>query len=253
MAENNSSNIITTSRPGANESNIVDSSRPGFISSYDKTKGKKDTTTEANINEAVSKGKTFVKNTLQNELKKKPTVKEEKESLNVVRNLVKTGTKKLSKKDFKFGNMIFIRYDAKFKENNYDKTPLIFALSVSKSYTLGLNLHWTPIPLRVTLLKVILRLNKNNIKNNKPITINYKMVKPLILNLGLGPVIRLYINSRISSRGIIIPPDLWLSAARLDIAKFSQGKSSAEKFYKQAVKSYKVAKSRAIRNNKKIS
>ena len=44
---------------------------------------------------------------------------------------------------------------------------LIFALSVSKSYTLGLNLHWTPIPLRITLLKVILRLNKNNIKNNK--------------------------------------------------------------------------------------
>ena len=64
------------------------------------------------------------------------------------------------------------------------------------------------------------------------------MVKPLILQLGLGPVIRLYIKKRISRRGVIIPPDQWVIASKLNIANFSNGKSP-EKLYKQAVKAYK--------------
>lgn len=231
--------ILASSKPDFNESNIVDSSKPGFVSSYDKSKGKDSTDESAEPKkETIASGKRIVEDTIKEELKKKPTKEEEKEALKIVKNLVKHGTSQLRASDFKFGNMLFIRYDAKFKENVYDKTPLIFTLNTSKSYVLGLNLHWTPIPLRVTLVKIILKLNKANIKNNRPLEINYKMVKPLILQLGLGPVIRLYIKKRISRRGVIIPPDQWVIASKLNIANFSNGKSP-EKLYKQAVKAYK--------------
>jgi hypothetical protein len=100
-----------------------------------------------------------------------------------------------------------MRYDAKFKNKVYDKTPLILVLRRSKGYVLGLNFHWLPVALRLILLKIILKMNKNNIKRGYPITITYQMLKPIITKMGMAPVIRLYIFNRISRRGLVIPPE----------------------------------------------
>jgi hypothetical protein len=130
--------------------------------------------------------------------------------------------------------MLFYRYDAKWKDEIYDKSPLVLVLNKSRSYTLNISLHWTPIPLRLILLKYILQANKNNIRNNMPLSISYRMLKPLIQRLNLGPVVRLHIFSRISRRGLVVPPSMWLSAAMLKAESFSGGFSSND-LYKKAV------------------
>jgi hypothetical protein len=59
--------------------------------------------------------------------------------------------------------------------------------------------------------------------------------------MGLMPVIRLYIFSRISRRGVVVPPEYWLQSARLRSESFSGG-YSAEVLYKKAVQKYKQTK-----------
>jgi len=140
-------------------------------------------------------------------------------------------------KHFIPGNLIFTSYNAKFKENTYDKTPLILVLRRNNSHTLGLNFHWIPLRMRLKLIKVILKLNKQNIKNNKPLIFNYKQLKPMLKGLGYAPCIRLYINKRISHTGVIIKPERLVEIARLKTESFTNGRYSAEELYKRALKS----------------
>lgn len=236
-------NILSSSKPGSNEQNIVDSTKLGFVSSYQKKEKQPTTETTNRSNQQrnnINEGRKFVENTLKDEMNKKTTQKEEKDAMNLVKNLVQHSSISLNNNHFKFTNMLFIKYDAKNKEMKYDKTPLILSLDVSRGYVLGLNLHWCPVPLRVTFLKVLMKANQNAIKKGTSLKITYKIVKPLIMSLGLGPVIRLYIRNRISRRGVIIPPGLWLVAARLNSANFT-GKPP-EELYKKALTQFKNRK-----------
>lgn len=70
--------------------------------------------------------------------------------------------KKITKKDFFPGNLIFTFYNAKYKEFTYDKTPLILILRRNNSHTLGLNFHWLPLKYRLNLIRIIMKMNKEN-------------------------------------------------------------------------------------------
>ncbi|QPX63107.1 putative DNA end protector protein [Campylobacter phage vB_Cj_QDYZ] len=242
-------NYFSSSKPGSDQSNIVDSTKPGFVSSYQKKTKETQSISEEAKN--INTGKKLIKDTVDDALKEKTTKEQEKAALNIVKQLMKKGTRNFKAEDFRFSNMIFMQYDAKFKDEVYDKTPLILVLSTSRSYVLGLNLHWTPVPLRIALIKILFKMNKAAIQKNKQLKITYKMVKPLLSALHLGPVIRLYIKKRISRRGIIIPQDLWLVAARLRAESFSGG-YSADKLYAKAIQNYKKSKSKNIRKNRKM-
>ena len=87
------------------------------------------------------------------------------QSLAKLKQLVKRQFK-LHAKDFKVGNVIFMRYHAKCKERQFDKTPLMMVLRVSRRYTLGLNFHWIPFSMRMWLVRYIIKENKENIRNN---------------------------------------------------------------------------------------
>lgn len=146
--------------------------------------------------------------------------------------------KTLTPKDLRPGKMLTYFYNAKDKSNTYDKTPLVFVLRRNKTHTLGLNIHWLPFPLRQVLIKKILGTNSNkkNIKAKKPLEFSYKNLKPFLKRLGYAPVIRLYINKRISKKGVIVPDDMLLQAARIKSETFTQGKVSAETMYRKAIK-----------------
>lgn len=236
-------NIIDSAGAGVSNSGIIlDSSKKGFTQNLKESIQAPQNIQEAkdkNINpdlklpelDAVIKD---VKNT-------KVTDKDSAEAAKVFKLLLNTQLQPFKAQDFSIGNMLFYRYDAKFKENTYDKSPLVLVLRRSRGRTLNLNLHWTPIPLRLILLKYILQMNKANIRNNMPLNISYSMLKPLILKLNLGPVIRAHIFSRISRRGLVVPPSMWLSAARLKSESFSGGFSS-EYLYKKALQGAKKFK-----------
>lgn len=144
--------------------------------------------------------------------------------------------KKMTKKDMIPGNLIFTFYNAKYKENTYDRTPLVLLLKRNGTHTLGLNFHWIPMSMRINLIKHIIRLNEKNIKANKPLEFSYNQLKPMLKTLGYAPCIRMYINKRFSSTGVVIPPDRLIEVARLKTETFTKGKYSAEQLYKMARK-----------------
>jgi len=119
-----------------------------------------------------------------------------------MKELIKRPTK-LKASDFKPGNMILFTYNAKYKDNPYDASPMILTLGRSRKYSLGLNLNWTPLIYRKKIIDFIMSKNRKNIKKGYPLEMSYKMVKTIIK--GLGPVIRLYLNNRISTKGVIVP------------------------------------------------
>lgn len=239
------SNLIVDSSAPKSQSSLVTSSSKGYQSTSESAsqQSSQDTTVTPHLTEAESKQ---LDKSIQDEFNTakniKVTKQDEIEAAKMFKNLLQTRLNNFKSDDFRTGTMLFYRYDAKFKENTYDKTPLVIIIRRSRGYVLGINFHWAPVPLRITLLQVILKFNRANIKNNKPFQITYNMMKPLIYKMGMLPIIRLYIFSRISKRGVVVPPEYWLQAARLRSESFSGG-YSAEYLWKKAVTDYKKAKS----------
>ncbi len=168
------------------------------------------------------------------------------QSMKYVKGLLKDSTRTLKNNDFKPGSILMYFYDAKDKEQTYDRTPLTFVLRRNKTHTLSLNLHWAPMPMRVILVKKIISLNRKNIKEGKPLEFDYKTLKPFLKRIGFAPVIRLYINKRISKKGVVVPADQFMNIARTKTETFTKGKHSAEELYKRAIK-----KSKSYRKTRK--
>jgi hypothetical protein len=133
---------------------------------------------------------------------KKKMTQAEKDAYDMFKKLLDKPTK-LKNSDFTPGSLLMFAYDAKDKFSAYDGRPLCLVLRHSKAYTLGLNFNWMPPKMREKVLDGIMKQNKKNIKKGLPITVSYSTVKRLIK--GLGPVIRLYINKRISPKGVVVP------------------------------------------------
>lgn len=241
-------NIISSAGAGVpNESIIKSSSLPGFtpssIPAPQSIQEAKSVTVKPELN--MKDFDNVVKDVKSTRFSDKDSV----EAAKVFKLLLSNSLQPFKAQDFVPGSMLFYRYDAKYKDNTYDKSPLTIVLRKSKGYVLGLNTHWIPISIRLVLLKYILQANKNNIRNNMPLNITYNMLKPIIQRLNLGPVIRLYIFGRISRRGLVVPPSMWLSAAMLKAESFSNGQS-AENLYKQALQSYAQKKATRGRRDK---
>ena len=161
----------------------------------------------------------------------------ELDALKMFRELVKTQVKSFKKQDFNNGNMMSFSYNAKDKTKAWDKNPLVLILKSSKSYMLGLNFHWVPKKIRYVLLSYIFKLNVKNIKEGKPLEVNYKQIKNLIIKLKLVAVVRLYIVNRISKKGIIIPQKYMRKAIDLPSENFIG--ITAEQAYSLMVKKKK--------------
>jgi len=166
--------------------------------------------------------------------KKKEKELSPKESIAMVKELIFHKSKALSVSDLKPGTLLMYSYNAKNKEETFDRTPLVLVLRKSRGYTLGLNFHWLPVRMRTQLIDIILKKNKKNIEKNKPLQFSYEEFKPLLKKFGYAPCIRLYINKRISKKGVIIPPFELKNAAKLRAETFTKGRVSAEQLYKIA-------------------
>lgn len=110
---------------------------------------------------------------------------------------------KLGASDFKPGKIILYTYRAKNQDNPYDMSPMNMILGRSNKYTLCWAINWTPPKVREKVLDYIMKMNKRNIKKGREIEIDYKTIKKIVK--GLGPVIRLYLNNRISPKGVVVP------------------------------------------------
>lgn len=126
------------------------------------------------------------------------------DSIKLVKNLIKTKATP-TKQNLIVGRVIIFKYKAKQKTGVYDATPFALVLSKSKSYMLGINFHWCPIKLRLSLLNYIFKKNKTNIKNNRPLEITYNDLKRILKTPAYRPIVRLYIRKRMSNQSVLIP------------------------------------------------
>lgn len=140
------------------------------------------------------------------------------------------------------GNIILSGYNAKYDEKPYDAMPLFMVLRPGLSHTLGLNFHWLPVNMRMFLIQHIIKINKNNIKKKKPLVFSYKQLKPFLRRFNYAPCVRLYINTRLAKKGVLIPPEHIVDAARMNTAVFTG--ISPEQAYALATKRYLKRKKR---------
>jgi len=166
--------------------------------------------------------------------------------------LIKT-KKRLNRKDFAVGTTLFLSYNAKHKEFTYDKTPLVLILRVSGKYTLGLNFHWLPFMMRQALVVKIIQLNSDNIKNDRPLQFSYADLKPFLKQFGYAPVIRLYINTRFSKQGVVIPSNKLPALAKMRGETFMQGKHTSTEIFAKVNKAANKAKKKPLSSKAKAT
>jgi len=133
-------------------------------------------------------------------------------------------TNKKSIDKFKPGSLLTFTYNALHKEHKFDKKPLIVCLGFakprgkikSKKYIYGLNLHWLPQNQRVLLASLIVEM-----LNKKP-DLEYEDIKPLLKKFEGSPILRMYVVRRISQKIMKLPKDIYLRAASIDYAEWSE-------------------------------
>jgi hypothetical protein len=141
----------------------------------------------------------------------------EKDAHKMMKDLI-AKPKKLKASDFKPGKMILYTYRALYDKNPYDMSPVVIVLGRSKKYTLGLNWNWCPPKAREKVMDFIMSKNKKNISKGKELELDYKMIKSIIK--GLGPIVRLYLNNRISPKGVSVPSYQYYKAIHLRAENF---------------------------------
>lgn len=157
-----------------------------------------------------------------------------KESNKKLQELLKERINLRAKKHIQPGNIIFTSYNAKYKENTYDKTPLALVLKRGVKHTLVINFHWLPVAKRMYLIDQIMRMNKRNIEKGLPLEFNYVHLKPMLKALGYAPCIRKYINARMGRVGVVIPPHRLVEVARMKGETFTNGRYSASQLFQMA-------------------
>lgn len=158
-----------------------------------------------------------------------------KETQKILKNLFSNKSLRQKRDSLKSGSLFIGVYKAKNQSDTYDKRPFVLILKQNKSHIMGLNFHYLPVKHRVTLIKVILKMNESNIKNKKPLHFSYEQVKPFLKKFGYAPCIRLYIRKRISSEVVKIKSEELLPMSKLNTAIFTNG-VKPEQIYKMKLK-----------------
>lgn len=128
------------------------------------------------------------------------------------------------RKSFKPGNMVAFKYPnpkTPLKTLRYfDKSPLVIIFNIRGSNIFGLNLHWAPRPIRETIIKMVVKINRSNIKSDRRLELAWQDIKEFLRRNGLAHVItKQYIMARIQNMEYI-PYTQWKYAASLPTEKF---------------------------------
>jgi hypothetical protein len=170
---------------------------------------------EGFIKNVFKKAKDFVK-TKYKEIKKN--------AKKIIKSLKQTTGVKKTKDIINPGTLVAFQYDAKHKQNVYDRNPLIISLGPSKNHKglfLGLNIHWMPLSERISVSQFFLDLLE---KRNGKLT--YDDVKPFIKKYQKRkqPILRSYYYNRVSNRVYKMDKEQYLTAAALPSEKWVGGR-----------------------------
>lgn len=147
-----------------------------------------------------------------------------KDGQEVVKELIKNPvsiSKSIRDGEVTDGTLLYFEYDPKDKENRFDKKPLIIVLGISRSYILGINIHWINEGTRVEFANYLIGINTDaKGRIHVPLVFHYLDFKPLIKDPRFSKSVRLYIRRRMSLNGVIIDPKYLIDALRLKLEHF---------------------------------
>jgi len=159
----------------------------------------------------------------------------------------------------------FSEYTAKGFENGtlpfYDKRPMILAIGNEAGHILGINLHYMPSTMRLVFINQLIRKNRKQIREDKPLKTNsWNKVKGISKFTKF--MVKLYIKDRIG-KIYRIPNNKIKNVVNLDSAEFIgispnklfklvTGKSpkSLSKFNPKLLKPKKIASTAVLRTGK---
>ena len=137
---------------------------------------------------------------------------------------------KLSKTDNPIGSMIMFFYDPKTKEQlpYFDKFPITIVVGPAPGGFHGLNLHYIPPALRVTLLDNLLEITNNKRYDE---TTKFKATYSLLSSANkfryFRPCFKHYLNDHVQSNFAMVSPMDWEIAAFLPTASWSKASNSS--------------------------
>jgi hypothetical protein len=121
------------------------------------------------------------------------------------------------------GFMYMFAYDPKGKATlpYYDRFPLVLPFSKTPDGFIGLNMHYLPYPLRVTLLDRLL-VFKNNSKLDETTRIKYSwaLIDGVSKYAAAKPCVKQYLESHVRSQFRKINANDWATAMLLPVERF---------------------------------
>lgn len=127
------------------------------------------------------------------------------------------------------GSMFLFQYDAKHKETlpYWDKFPLVFPFSYENDGFYGINLHYLPPAMRLSLMSALMDRTSNN--RHQDLKISYKILQSYSTLSYFKPCVKRYLYSHVKSPFLYISPDEWPIAIFLPLQRFQ--KASDGKVY----------------------
>ena len=152
----------------------------------------------------------------------------EKVGVSVEENFLSDKERVISKSTLKkSGQMFMFNYSPIGKDDipYYDAFPCVFLIDMHKDGFTGLNLHYLPIQLREALFSnLIPYINSNRYDDIETrLKINSYILKKNVRLRYYKPCYKKYLNTRIDSRMLRIPPSDWGIAIYLPLARFIKG------------------------------
>ena len=133
------------------------------------------------------------------------------------------------------GDFITFVYDAKGKDTleYWDKQPMILVVDVMSDGFRGLNFHYLPAKIRITLLEAL--LSKQTGKDEKArVRVSYDMLRGAGKYKFFKPTFKRYLLGHVKRPMILIPESDWLFASMLPTQRFVG--ASRQKVYKDSLK-----------------
>jgi hypothetical protein len=121
------------------------------------------------------------------------------------------------------GFMYMFAYDPKGKETlpYYDRFPLVLPFSKTPDGFIGLNMHYLPYPMRITLLDNLLAF-KNNSKIDETTRIKYSwaLIDGVSKYAAAKPCVKQYLSGHVRSQFRKINSNDWATAMLLPVERF---------------------------------
>lgn len=126
------------------------------------------------------------------------------------------------------GGMFVYSYDPKWKEKLpiYDTLPVVIPIQMYSDGWLGMNLHYLPPMLRMSLLDKLMDYKKRAHTPRAYMQVSYDLLKGVVRQPLFEPTIHRYLASHVTSRLLRIDDQYWDKVATLPIGKFKKGSAS---------------------------